>query len=160
MLGHEALLNKFYDNDTHSFSRDPKLLYLELQQRKSEIDELKKQNFLFQDQYDLLIPPMGDEVVSRRFCIPLLMLLLVNFCGFKYPQRAWVPQTSDVDDFANIVRVKRMMNEIAHLTNASDAEFQQIASRFVTPLIALGIKHQIIYEMLDNSPSSIILDDD
>ena len=30
-LGHEALLNKFHDNDKYSFSRDPKQLYLELQ---------------------------------------------------------------------------------------------------------------------------------
>ena len=123
-LGAEALLNKFHDNDEYSFSRDPKQLYLELKQRKSQIDTLRKKNVLFQNQYELLIPPKGDEVVSKAFDITLLMILLVNFCGFQYPQRAWIPQASDVDDFANIVRIKRLRDEISHLTKVSDAELK------------------------------------
>ena len=153
-LGHEALLNKFHDNDKFSFSRDTKQLYLELQQRKSQIDKLKKQKVLFQDQYDLLLPPTGDEVDSKRFDITLLMVLLTNFCGYKYPQKAWVPQASDVDDFANIIRIKRLRDEISHLTEVSDSEFNRIASLFKQPLLALGIKRKNI----DNIPTLRIID--
>ena len=44
-LGTKALLNKFHDNDTFSFSRDPKQLYLELKQKKSQIENLRKKMF-------------------------------------------------------------------------------------------------------------------
>ena len=147
-LGHEALLNKFHDNDKYSFSRDPKQLYLELQQKKSQIDKLRKCSVLFQDQYELLIPPKGDEVNSEMFDITLLMILLVNFCGFKYPQKAWIPQALDVDDFANIVRIKRLRDEISHLTKVSDAELKRITSLFKPPLLALGIKQEQIDKIL------------
>ena len=147
-LGTEALLNKFHDNDEYSFSRDPKQLYLELKQRKSQIDTLRKKNVLFQNQYELLIPPKGDEVVSKAFDITLLMILLVNFCGFQYPQRAWIPQASDVDDFANIVRIKRLRDEISHLTKVSDAELKRITSLVEAPLLALGIEQDRIDNIL------------
>ena len=153
-LGREALLKKFHDNKTYSFSRDAKQLYLELQGRKSKIDQLKKQKVLFQDQYDLLIPPTGDEVDSQSFDVILLMVLLVNFCGYKYPQRAWIPQATDVGDFANIVRIKRLRDAISHLTNVSDAELKRIAKLFEQPLLALGIQQKKI----DNISTLRIID--
>ena len=143
-LGREALLNKLHDNDTFSFSRDPKKLYLELQQHKGEIVRLRKRNLLSQDQYILLVPPTGDEVDSQNFGISIIIILLTNICGYKHPYRKWIPQASDVNDFANIVRIKRLRDEISNLTKVSDAKFNRLASHFVRPLVALGINQKRI----------------
>ena len=148
-LGRKALLNKFHNNDTFSFPRDPKELYLELRQRKRQIDGLRRKNVLHQDQYDRLLPPTGDEVDSQKFDITILMILLTNFCGYEYPQRAWIPEASDVDDFANIVRIKRLRDEISHFTEVPDAELNRIASLFEQPLLALGIKQKKIDNILN-----------
>ena len=85
-----------------SFSRDPHELYFELQQKKSQINQLKKRRVLKQDQYDLLIPPSGNKVESTKFDITLLMILLINFCGFEYPEKDWIPQSSDTDTLSLI----------------------------------------------------------
>ena len=155
-LGQEALLNNFHDNDTQSFSRDPHKLYIELQQKKPQINRLKNQGVLKPDQYHLLIPLSGDTVDSTKFDITLLMILLTNFCGFKYPMRNWIPQQTDTDTFANIIRVKHLRDQMAHLIHLSDAEFQRIASLFEQPLLSLGVSQQKI----DNVLTVKIIDED
>ena len=147
-LGQEALLNNFHNNDTQSFSRDPHKLYLELQEKKPQIDRLKSRSVLKQDQYDLLIPPSGDTVDSTKFDITLLMVLLVNFCGFEYPMKNWIPQQTDTDTFANIVRVKKLRDQVSHKTDVSDADFKQIVSLFTQSLLALGVSQEKIDNVL------------
>ena len=144
-LGREAILKRFHDNDTQSFSTDPHELFKELQVLKPQIDQLKKDHVLQQDQYDLLIPPTGDTVDSTQFDITLLMILLTNFCGFKYPlkrngrqDRSWFPQVTDTDEFSNIVRVKKLRDLFSHKTHVSDDEFDKLALEFQEPLLALG----------------------
>ena len=155
-LGQKALLNNFHNNDIQSFSRDPHLLYLELKEKKPKINRLKNQRVIKQDQYELLIPPSGDKVDSTKFDITLLMVLLTNFCGFRYPTKNWIPQTTDTDTFANIVRVKRLRDQMAHLTNVSDADLEQMALLFEQPLLALGVSQQKI----DNVLKMRIIDED
>ena len=133
-------MERFHNNETQSFSKDPKKLYLELQEKKPQIDKLKEKSVLKQDQYDLLIPPSGDTVDSTKFDITLLMVLLTNFCGFEYPMRNWIPQSTDIDTFANIVRVKRTRDMVQHKPfKMSDAEFERIIPLFEEPLLALGV---------------------
>ena len=156
-LSEEACLERFHNNDTMSFSRDPHQLYLELQQKKSQINRLKKKGVLMQDQYELLIPPSGDKVESYRFDITLLMILLTNFCGFKYPMRNWIPQGCDKDIFANIVRVKKRRDELQHMPfKVPDTEFNRIVPLFTTPLLALGVSQ----ERIDNVLQMRIIDEE
>ena len=148
-LSEETCLERFHNNETQSFSKDPKKLYLELQEKKPQIDKLKKKGVLKQDQYDLLIPPSGDTVDSTKFDITLLMVLLTNFCGFKYPMRNWIPQSTDIDTFANIVRVKRTRDMVQHKPfKVSDAEFKRIIPLFEEPLLALGVSQVKIDNVL------------
>ena len=140
-----------------SFSRDPHELYLELQQKKSQINQLKKRRVLKQDQYDLLIPPSGNKVESTKFDITLLMILLINFCGFEYPEKDWIRQSSDTDTFANIVRVKQQRDKLQHMPfKVSDTEFNRIVPLFTTPLLALGI----LQERIDNVLQMRIMDEE
>ena len=144
-LSEEACLDRFHNNDTQSFSRQPHKLYLELQEKKPQITRLKKQRVLQQDQYDLLIPPSGDTIESTKFDITLLMVLLTNFCGFKYPMKNWIPQSADIDIFANIVRVKQNRDKLQHKPfEVSDAEFKRIVPLFEQPLLALGVSQKKI----------------
>ena len=156
-LSEETCLDRFHNNDTQSFSRDPNTLYLELQEKISPINRLKKQRVLKQDQYDLLIPPSGDTVDSTKFDITLLMVLLTNFCGFKYPMKNWIPQGTDINTFANIVRVKRTRDEVQHKPfEVSDAEFKRIVPLFEQPLLALGVSQ----EKIDNVLKMRIIDEE
>ena len=144
-LSEETCLERFHNNNTKSFSRDPHELYLELKVKKRKIGKLK----LHQDQYDLLIPPSGHTVDSTKFDITLLMVLLTNFCGFKYPMKNWIPQPKDIDIFANIVRIKRSRDEVQHKPFAvSDAEFNRIVPLFKQPLLALDVPKEKIKNIL------------
>ena len=149
-LGEEACLDRFHNNDTQSFSRDPHKLYIELQDKKPQINRLKNKGVLKQDQYDLLIPPSGDTVESTKFDITLVMVLLTNFCGFKYPMKNWIPQSTDIDIFANIVRIKRSRDMVQHKPfEVSDAEFKRIVPLFEQPLLALGVPQEKIDNVLN-----------
>ena len=161
-LSEEACLERFHDNDTQSFSRDPQKLYVELQEKKPQIDKLKKKGVLKQDQYNLLIPPSVNPpsvntVESSKFDITLLMVLLTNFCGFKYPMKNWIPQPTDTNTFADIVRVKRSRDEVQHMRfEVSDAEFKRIVPLFAKPLLALGVPQ----ERIDNVLNMRIIDEE
>ena len=136
-LGEKACLDCFHSNN---FSRNPQQLFQQLHQKKSKIDRLRNKDVIQQDQYELLIPTTGNEVDSTKFDITLLMVLLTNFCGFKYPVKKWVPKATDTDKFANIVRVKRCRDQVQHSSfEVSDTEFQRFVETFVPPLLALGV---------------------
>ena len=168
-LGREAILKRFHDNDTYSFSTDPNKLFEELQDRKPQIDKLKNDRVLQQDQYDLLIPPTGDTVHSSEFDTTLLMVLLTNFCGFEYPKkkngrgqdRSWIPKNTDKNEFANIVRVKKLRDLSSHKTHVSDAEFEKLTLEFEQPLLALGetqskIDHICRIRIIDEQTTNIL----
>ena len=111
---------------------------------------MKNKRVLQQDQYDLLIPPTGSEVHSDKFDITNIMVLLTNFCGFKYPMKSWIPQETDIDVFANIVRVKRSRDQLQHNPfEVSDAKFKRIVPLFTKPLLALGTPQQAIDDILN-----------
>ena len=149
-LSEDECLERFHDNDTQSFSRDPQKLYVELQEKKPQIDKLRKSGVLKQDQYNLLIPPSVNTVESSKFDITLLMVLLTNFCGFKYPMKNWIPQKTDTNTFADIVRVKRSRDEIQHMRfEVSDTEFKRIVPLFAKPLLALGVPQETIDNVLN-----------
>ena len=132
----EVLRNTFHK----TFSVDPKKLYKELQRKKPVIDKLKTDRKIFRDQYDLLLPPTGDSVDSRKFDVTLLMVLLTNFCGYRYPSKGWIPDETDNGEFANIVRNKNDRNDIQHHPyEYSDKEFNDLFPKYKAPLVALGM---------------------
>ena len=149
-LGTKACLDKIHDNNHFSFSRDPHELYQQFQAKRGEICRLSHKNVLNQDQVDLLLPPTGDVVDTSKFDITLIMVILVRFCGFKYPRRNYVPQVEDMDDFSNLVRIKNIRAKIKHNDNFqySDAESQQLINELLLPLLALGTSPKKIINIL------------
>ena len=103
-LCQEVLLDKFYDNKTNPFSRDPEELTNQLMEKKTEIDEMLRKKQLNQVQHDLLLPPNGENVDPSKWDVTLLIRLLLSFCGYNYPEKNWIPSATDTDNFANIVR--------------------------------------------------------
>ena len=141
----EVLRNKFHK----TFSEDPKELYKEFQGKKSDIDRLKRDRKIFQNQYDLLLPPTGDSVDSKQFDVTLLMVLLINFCGYSYPERNWILDDDDNSEFANIVRNKNDRNAIQHHSyEYSDKEFNDIFPKYKAPLVALGMSSDKVDNIL------------
>ena len=149
-FGKKACLKRMHKNDHFSFSKDPQELYKQFQSKRGEICRLSHAKVLYQDQVDLLLPPTGNVVDTSKFDITLLMVVLVNFCGFKYPRKNYVPQIADMDDFSNLVRIKHVRDKIKHNDNFkfSDDEFQQIVHELLLPLLNLGISKKKIFEIL------------
>ena len=150
----EKVLRKTFHK---TFSKDPKKLYKELQSKKPDIDKLKKDRKIFRDQYDLLLPPGDsvDSVDSRKFDVTLLMVLLINFCGYRYPSKGWIPDETDNGEFANIVRNKNDRNDIQHHSfEYSDKEFNDLFPKYKAPLVALGMSS----DKVDNILSMIFID--
>ena len=147
-LSQEVLLDEFHDNETFPFSRDPEELTKQLLQKKTEIDELLRKKQLNQVQYDLLLPPNGKFVDSKKWDVTLLIRLLLTFCGYEYPEKNWIPSATDTDKFANMIRVKRCRDDLQHRMRVSDSEFNRLFQLFKDPLVALGMPEERIDNIL------------
>ena len=66
----EVLRDKFHE----TFPRDPKALYETFQKKKAKIKKMMRNRLIFQDQFNLMFPPTGDTVDSRKFDVKLLMV--------------------------------------------------------------------------------------
>ena len=61
----------------------------------------------------------------------------------------WIPQSTDIDIFANIVRIKQARDMVQHKPfEVSDAEFNRIVPLFEKPLLALGVPKEKIKNKL------------
>ncbi|XP_052798670.1 uncharacterized protein LOC128230442 [Mya arenaria] len=94
----------------------PADLLHELRIHKREIDKLKKDGILSNDQYNLLNPNPD----SKRFDVSLLIVLLRNICKLQQHNPIWKEyDNSKITDtmppiIANIVRIRNLRNKMQH----------------------------------------------
>jgi len=116
----DTLLEVFH----RTFSKNPQLLYQELQKKQRELLKLN----LFKHEKVLVLPTNGNSVHSSKFDITLLSKLVRKFCNLSK------------NDDANVVCIKDARNESNHCTkkNVSKNFFNKIYNKVEQPMLDLG----------------------
>ena len=99
------------------FSTNPKILFTELKKYDKHFKDLLQRRILRKEQYELLFPACG-ETDSNQFDSTLLATLLRDLCGYDEPSTGWnaEPDTEDLTEIADLIRLKKGRNGIQHKT--------------------------------------------
>ena len=135
--GTKAVRNAF------SYHHPPRTLAIDLRSQMTCLETLKKKKVLNERQWYQLFPRNGIPPDSEMFDLTLLLILLRNICGLHAPSSGWdgKPEKADLSLQANLVRIKRIRNEFAHMTSTgiSKSHFLTIREELRTALKALGL---------------------
>jgi len=114
-----VLHNKGIDSNYVGLPEDPADLYRVLTDITSQevFNNLKKKRILVNAQIDLLTPPIGKKTFSDRFDITLVYHLIAQLSHFR---------GMDSRILAYVLNTKRLLNDVAHLTELSEVVFERI----------------------------------
>ena len=131
----EALFKTFH---TH-FSSSPFTLYNQLRKVQASLLQLKNRKILTSVQWKLLFPN-NCRTDSNSFDISLLYLLIQYTCNITTPQFwATTPAPLDYSPAANIIRIKKIRNDLVHRSLAiSDVDFIKTWGELSNALLSLG----------------------
>lgn len=105
---------------------DKTVLTQQLREKKSE---LERSNGFPKQKKSKLFPDPGD-VNPEEFDIPLLVFLLKNFTKIPPPSAGWNsdPSPNDNSEAADLLRIRRIRNELAHNQNGTlkDSRFESM----------------------------------
>ena len=125
------------------FSKDPSLLFNELNREIVKLKELKGKRVLKDDQWKLLFPSNGSTD-SSKFDVTLICLLIRAFEIIEPPDGGWnvkLIKPDDDSEGANLIRIKISRNENSHIRGDSmkKAEFETKWAIIITALKKLNI---------------------
>ena len=114
----QVLHNKLNDPSYQGIPENPAALYQFFANNRRKLSQLASKKILKKDQYDLLLPPGGNQTFSSEFDVTLIALLIQNFNNLPPPQNGWNnknPPLTDTSLAAFVIRAREWRNFLNHI---------------------------------------------
>lgn len=138
------ILHNFHNDGSYDgLPKDPQQLYIQMQQFKSTMSGCLSPRVLNTDQWDKICPPNENSVLSDKWDITIIIVVIINWTNLLAPVGGWrqkMPQPNDNSKAAFVLRARELRNTTKHgsLQDVETlAEFQTLWTKMKAILMGL-----------------------